>query len=70
MGYPTRGIVGVLNSFGHDQYPLKSDIDPLCLITEYAIEGINFLVGFGRATQYPSKCQKICYGVQCIYGMP
>jgi hypothetical protein len=27
-------------------------------------------VGFGRATQYPSTCQKICYGAQCIYGIP
>jgi hypothetical protein len=26
--------------------------------------GIFFLLGFARATQYPSKFQKICYGTQ------
>jgi hypothetical protein len=27
MGYLTRGIVSVLNSFGHEQYPSKSNVD-------------------------------------------
>jgi len=33
-------------------------------------EGIGFLVGFGRAMQYPSTFQKICYGTQYIFGIP
>ncbi len=47
MGYPAKGIVSVLNSFGHEQYPSKSDISLWCLITKYFNEGIGFLVGFG-----------------------
>jgi len=62
-----RGMVGVLSSFEHEQYPFKSNIDPWCLITKYPNEGIGFLVGFGRVTEYPSMCQKICYGAQCIF---
>ncbi len=50
MGYPMWGIVGVLNSFGHDQYPFKNDVNLWCLIRKHLIEGIGFLVGFGRAT--------------------
>jgi len=53
MGYPMRGIVGVLNSFGDEQYRSKSNMDSWCLINKYPSEGIGFLVGFGRATQYP-----------------
>jgi hypothetical protein len=53
MGYPTRGIPCVLNSFGHEQYPSNS-VDPWCLIIEYHNEGIGFLVSFGRVMQYPS----------------
>jgi hypothetical protein len=34
MGYITRGIAGVLNSFGHEQYPSKNNINPWCLITK------------------------------------
>jgi hypothetical protein len=49
LGYPTKGIVGVLNSFGHEHYPSNS-INPWCLITKYPIEGIGFFVGFGRVT--------------------
>ncbi len=56
LRYPTMGIAGVLNSFGHAQYPSKSDVNPCCLIIEYLNEGIGFLVGFGRAMQYPSIC--------------
>jgi hypothetical protein len=58
LGYPTRDIVNVLSSFGHEQYPSNS-INPWCLITKYPIEGIGFLVGFGKVTQYPSMFQKI-----------
>jgi len=64
-----KGIVYVLNSFGHEQYPSNSK-DPWCLIVEYLNEGIGFLVGFGKIRQYPSTCQKICYGAQRIYGIP
>jgi len=70
LGYPMRGIAGVLNSFRHEQYFSKSNVDPWCLIKKYPNEGIGFLIGFGRATQYPSTCQKICYGAQCIFGIP
>jgi hypothetical protein len=66
LGYIARGIIGVLSSFGHEQYPSKSDVDPWCLIIEYPNEdpneSINFLAGFGKAMQYPVTCQKICYG--------
>ncbi len=48
LGYPTRGIVGVLSSFVHEQY-LSNKIHPWCLIIEYPNEGIGFLVGFGTA---------------------
>jgi hypothetical protein len=58
FGYPTKGIVDVLNSFRHKQNPSKS-IDPWCLITKYLNEGITFIVSFGKATQYRSTCQKI-----------
>ncbi len=47
-----------MNSFGQ-QYPFKSDVDPWFLITKYLNEG-GFLVGFGRAMQYPLTCQNIC----------
>jgi len=47
MGYPTCGIAGVLNNFGHEQYPFKSNINLWCLITKYPNEGIGFLVGLG-----------------------
>jgi hypothetical protein len=69
MGYLARGIARVLSSFGHEQYPSKSDVNPWCLITKYLNEGIGFLVGFGRATKYPSTCQKICYETQCNFGI-
>jgi hypothetical protein len=39
------------------------------LFTEYPKQGIALLVGFGKVMKYPSKFQKICYGVQCIYGI-
>jgi hypothetical protein len=64
-----RGIVGVLCSIEHEQYPSNS-IDPWCLIIEYLNDSIGFLGGFDRATQYPSMCQKICYGAQRIFGIP
>jgi hypothetical protein len=31
--------------------------------------GITFLLGFAKAMQYPSKFQKICYGVRRVYGI-
>jgi hypothetical protein len=58
MGYFTHGIACVLSSFGHEQYP-SNNIDPPCLITKYLNEGIGFLVGFVKATHYPSTFQKI-----------
>ncbi len=70
LGYLARGIASVLNNFGHEQYPSKSNVNPWCLISKYPNVGIGFLVGFGRATKYSSTCQKICYGAQCIYGIP
>jgi hypothetical protein len=66
---PMRGSAGVLCSFEDEHYPSNS-IDQWCLITKYPNEGIRFLISFGKVTQYPSKCQKICYGAQCIYGIP
>jgi hypothetical protein len=59
------GIASVLCRFEHEQY-LSSSVDPWCLIIEYPNDGIGFLGGFGKATQYLSTCQKICYGAQCI----
>jgi hypothetical protein len=70
MGYLMRGIINVLSSFGHEQYH-SNKIDPWCLIIEHRNdEGTSFHVGFGRAMQYPSTCQKICYGAQCIFKIP
>ncbi len=69
LGYLARGIIGVLNSFVHEQYP-SNKVDPWCLITKYPNEDIGFLVGFGRAMQYPSMFQKICCGTQCISRIP
>jgi len=34
LGYPTKGIANILDSFGHEQYPSNS-VDPWCLIIEY-----------------------------------
>jgi hypothetical protein len=68
IGQLMKGIVGVLCSFEVEHYPSNS-IDPWCLITEYLNEGICFLVGFGKAIQYPCMCQKICYRAQSIYGI-
>jgi hypothetical protein len=28
------------------------------------------LLNFGRGMQYPSKFQNICYGTQCVFGIP
>jgi hypothetical protein len=56
LKYLVWDIVGVLSSFGHEQYPSKRDVNLWCLIIEYLNEGIGFLVGFGRVT--PS-CVKI-----------
>jgi hypothetical protein len=69
MGYLTRGITCVLNSFVHEQYP-SNNVDPWCLNIVYHNEGIGFLVSFCRVMQYPSMFQKMCYGAQCIYGIP
>jgi hypothetical protein len=63
LGYLMKGIADVLNNFGHEQYPSNS-VDQWCVIIEYPNEGIGFFVGFGRATQYLSMCQKMCYGTQ------
>jgi len=55
-----KGVVGVLNSFGHEQYP-SNNRNPLCLITKYPNDNIGFLAGFGIVIQYPCKSQEICY---------
>ncbi len=34
LGYLVRAIVGVLSSFGHEQYPSNS-VNPSCLIIKY-----------------------------------
>jgi hypothetical protein len=62
LGYPAKGTIGVLSSFGHEKYHYKNNVDLWCLIIKYLNEGIGFLLGFGRVTQYPVICQKICYG--------
>jgi hypothetical protein len=59
-----EGYCRCIEYFGHEQYPSKCDIDPWCLITKYLNEGIGFLVGFGKVTQYLFMCQKICHGAQ------
>jgi hypothetical protein len=56
-----KGIVGILCSFEDEQY-LSNNMNPWCLIR-------GFLVGFGRAMQYPIMCEKICNGAQCIFGI-
>jgi len=38
-------------------------IEPMVFV-DYPKEGIAFLLGYGMATQYPSKFQKICEGTQ------
>ncbi len=38
------GIARVLNSFTHEQYPFKGEINLWCLITKCPNEGISFLV--------------------------
>jgi len=40
-----KGVVGVFNSFGHEQYPSNSR-DLLCLIIKYPNDDIGFLAGF------------------------
>jgi len=69
LGQLIKGAIGVLYSFEDEQYP-SNNVDPWCLITKYLNDGIGFLVGFDKATKYPSMCEKICYGAQCIYGVP
>ncbi len=54
-------------SFEHEEYPSIS-VDPWFLITEYFNDDIGFLGGFGKAMQYYSMCQNICYGAQYILG--
>jgi hypothetical protein len=34
LGYHARGIIDVLSSFDHEQYPSNS-VDPWCLTIEY-----------------------------------
>ncbi len=67
-GQVIKAIVGVLCSFEHEQYPSCS-VHPWHLIIKYPNDNIVFLGGFGRAMQYPSTCQMICYGAQCIFGI-
>jgi hypothetical protein len=58
LEYPVWGIVGVLSSFGHEQYPSKRDVNLWCLITKYLNEGIGFLVVLVGLCNTPS-CVKI-----------
>jgi hypothetical protein len=51
MGYPDKGIACSLNLFKHEQYPYDS--------TMYLNEGVTFLLGFVKVTQYLYKFQKI-----------
>jgi hypothetical protein len=70
LGKPKRGIVSVLSSFGHEQYPfniVNPCLHPWCFFIKYPNEGIGFFVGFGVVMQYPSKFQKICYGAQLYF---
>jgi hypothetical protein len=69
LGYLIKGITSVLCCFEHEQY-ISNCVDPWCLIVEYPNDCIGFLGGFGKATQYPSMCQNICYGTQCIFWIP
>jgi len=69
MGYLIRGITSVLCSFEHEQYP-SNNVNPWCLFIEYPNDNIGFLGDFGRATQYPSMCQKIRYGTKSIFWIP
>jgi hypothetical protein len=55
LGYLMWGNIGVLSSFEHEQYPSNS-VDQNK--TYYLNEGIGFLVGFGRAMQYPLHVSK------------
>jgi hypothetical protein len=64
-----KGIASVLCHFEHEQYPSNS-VNPWCLITKYSNEDIGFLVCFGRVTQSPCMCQKICDRAQCIFAIP
>ncbi len=67
LEYLVWDIVSVLNSFGHEQYPSKSNIDPQCLITEYPNEGIGFFVDFGRAMQYPITYQNMLWSPMYLW---
>jgi hypothetical protein len=40
--------------------------DTLKEVLQCGIKGIAFLLGFFKAMQYPSNCQKIRYGTQTI----
>jgi hypothetical protein len=41
-----KGIVNVLCSFEHEQYPFNN-VNPWCLLIEYPNEDIGFFIGFG-----------------------
>ncbi len=55
MGYPDRG--NACNIPMHEQYP-SNNLDQ------------NNLTHVGKDMHYPSKFEKICYGAQCIFGIP
>jgi len=65
-----KGIVGVLSSFGHEQY-LSNNVNPCihpwCLIIKYLNEGIGFLVRFNVVMKYLFKFQKICYKTEMTH---
>jgi hypothetical protein len=69
LGYPTRSIACVLNTFKHQQYPSNS-VDPWCFIIEYHNEGIGFLVSFGRVMQYPPCFKRYVMELNVFMGYP
>jgi len=73
LGYPKRGLINSLIFYGHEQYPFDSldqtRIQPM-VFTEYANEGIAFLLGFVRAMQYFSGFRKNDMEFKLFLGYP
>jgi hypothetical protein len=53
-----------------DKYFKKHSFVSWFMILSQNDVGIDCLLGFGKAMQYTSKFQKICYGAQRFYGIP
>ncbi len=73
LGYPKRGLINSLIFYGHEQYPFdnldQTRIQPM-VFTEYANEGIAFLLGFGKAMQYLSGFKKYDMEPKLFLGYP